>query len=161
MESYRSPDFSTNNRISWMIDGSVANRFTERSSVNSLALLHSAITTQFADIRFLCMHITEMKENAYLKDESNIFKKNLYMVFDTQHDLSIFALFLSSPSITDESFLSDICHYVFSEQLRSVDLITNVYVIISALLSLIFVIFHLMLFPFMCIFFYAIPELSN
>jgi len=52
-----SPDFSIDNGISWMTDGSVTDRFAERSSVNSLAPLHSTVTTEFADARFLRVRV--------------------------------------------------------------------------------------------------------
>lgn len=57
----RSPDFSIDNGISWLTDGSVANRFTERSSVNSLAPLHSIVTIRFADANdsLVCVCVTQ------------------------------------------------------------------------------------------------------
>lgn len=114
MESYRSFDFSIDNRISWMTDGSVANRFTERSSANSLALLHFTITTEFADIRFLYAYY-ETKGNAYTKDESNIFQKDMSMVW---YNATIYYDFC--PLFTF-SLTNPFCEifYVFSKQLRT------------------------------------------
>jgi len=76
-ELYRGPDFSIDNGISWMTDGSVAIGFIERSSVNSLASLHSSITTECTDAGptyslYLCTYIASNRKECMV-GKSNMF----------------------------------------------------------------------------------------
>lgn len=143
VESYQSPDFSTDNGISWMTDGSVANRFAERSSVNSLAPLHSAITTGFADtgntIPLCACILHETKGNARERQIKVIYFRKIwisFLILNTTYLLRFprFLPFFTFCPRHWRIFLWDIYHYVY-KQLRVVVWLH----IFMHLLSLIFV----------------------